>query len=66
MNPFFFLRLSGLFRCSGKIVTGQRSTSETKILVGMESCVAPLTILKGHQTTSRETADHSANSQKVP
>ena len=32
----------------------------------MVSCVAPLTILKGHQTTSRETADHSANSQKVP
>ena len=25
----------------------------------MESCVAPLTILKDHQTASRETADHS-------
>ena len=35
-------------------------------LPGMESFVAPLTILKGHQTTSRETADHSANSQKIP
>jgi hypothetical protein len=34
-------------------------------LPGMESFVAPLTILKGHQTTSRETADHSANSPKT-
>ena len=45
---------------------GLRSKNEIKILIGMESCVAPLTILKGHQTTSRETADHSVNSQKVP
>ena len=32
----------------------------------MESFVAPLTILKGYQTTSRETADHFANSPKLP
>ena len=47
-------------------VTIQRSPRKKNNLPGKESCVAPLTILKGHQTTSRETADHFANSQKIP
>ena len=49
-----------------RIITVQRSARKKNNLPGMESCVAPLTILKGHQTTSRETADHSANSPKLP
>ena len=62
-DVFFF---NTFFACHSFLVIVQPAATWWIMLYGMESWVAPLTILKDHQTTSRETADHSANSQKIP